>query len=139
MKVVLDTNVLVAAFVARGVCSEVFERVMVDHELIVSPHLLGELDRTMSRKLGLDARRVERAVDLVTRVARIVDPDPLATPVCRDPDDDAVLALARASGAACLVTGDDDLLVLDEFEGIPIVTPRTFLTSGVSPAQPGTQ
>ena len=46
----------------------------------------------------------------------------------RDVDDDAILALARSSNAACLVTGDDDLLVLKTFEDTPIITPREFLT-----------
>jgi len=62
MRVVLDTNVLVAAFIARGVCAEIFERVISEHELELSPHLLGELDRVMSVKLRFDPRRVEKAL-----------------------------------------------------------------------------
>lgn len=128
MRVVLDTNVLVAAFIARGVCSDVFERVIGDHELILSIHTLNEFDRVMSGKLGFDANRVDRALALLRRVGEIVEPEPLPKPICRDEDDDAVLALALSSGAACLVTGDDDLLVLRAVEGVPIITPRAFLT-----------
>ena len=128
MRVVLDTNVLVAAFVARGVCAEIFERVIGDHELILSIHALNEFERVMRDKLGFDSTRVARAVALLHRLGRIVEPGPLQAPICRDKDDDAVLALARSSGAACLVTGDDDLLVLKAFEGMPIITPRAFLT-----------
>ena len=128
MRVVLDTNVLVAAFIARGVCSDVFERVIGDHELVLSAHTLDEFERVMRDKLGFDRSRVARAVALLRRVGQIVDPEPLPTPVCRDEDDDAVLALVLSCGAACLVTGDDDLLVLEAFEGIPIISPRAFLT-----------
>ena len=128
MRVVLDTNVLVAAFIARGVCSEVFERVIGDNELILSAHILNEFEGVMVGKLGFDKTRVDRAVALLRRIGQIVNPDPLPKPVCRDHEDDAVLALARSSGAACLVTGDDDLLVLEALEGIPIITPRAFLT-----------
>jgi putative PIN family toxin of toxin-antitoxin system len=128
MRVVLDTNVLVAAFIARGVCSEVFERVIGDKELILSAHILNEFEGVMVGKLGFDRTRVDRAVALLRRVGQIVSPDPLPKPVCRDHDDDAVLALARSSGAACIVTGDDDLLVLKAIEGIPIIAPRAFLT-----------
>ena len=128
MRVVLDTNVLVAAFVARGICTDVFERVIADHELVLSPHILDEFDRVMTSKLGFDQTRVERALTLFRRVGRVVTPEPLKEPVCRDREDDAVLALARSSGATCLVTGDDDLLVLKIFEQIPIVSPRAFLT-----------
>ncbi len=46
----------------------------------------------------------------------------LASPVSRDPDDDAVLACALAAKADLIVSGDQDLLVLQAFEGIPIVT-----------------
>jgi len=128
MRVVLDTNVLVAAFIARGVCADLFERVIADHELVLSPHLLDEFERMMTAKLRFDQTRVERALALFRRVGRIVTPEPLEEPVCRDGDDDAVLALARSASAACLVTGDDDLLVLGRFERIPIISPRAFLT-----------
>ena len=128
MKVVLDTNVLVAAFIARGVCADLFERVMADHELIVSPHILGEFERVMTLKFRFDKARVERALALFLRVGQVVTPEPLTEPVCRDRDDDAVLALAQESGANCLVTGDDDLLILEKYQQIPIIPPRAFLT-----------
>jgi uncharacterized protein len=50
-------------------------------------------------------------------------PDPGTQPVCRDPDDDDVLALALAARVDLIVSGGSDLLVLQAFEGIPIVTP----------------
>ncbi len=128
MRVVLDTNVLVAAFVARGVCTDIFERMIADHELVLSPYILDEFERVMSAKLGFDQNRVKRALALFRRVGQIVTPEPLAEPVCRDKDDDAVLALARSSNAVCLVTGDEDLLILRRFQRIPIVSPRAFLT-----------
>jgi len=128
MRVVLDTNVLVAAFIARGICSEVFERVVGDHELILSAHILNEFERVMIGNLKFDSTRVARAVALLRRIGQIVEPEPLPAPICRDEDDDAMLALALTSGATCLVTGDDDLLVLEALEGIPIISPRAFLT-----------
>ena len=128
MRVVLDTNVLVAAFIARGVCGDVFERVITDHELVLSRHILTEFERVMTHKLEFDQSRVERALALLRRIGHIAEPEPLAEPVCRDQDDDAVLALVLSSGADCLATGDDDLLVLEAFEETPIITPRAFLT-----------
>ena len=128
MKVVLDTNVLVAAMIARGVCADLFERVIADHQLILSPHILGEFERVMTSKFKFDEARVERALTLFRRESQIVTPEPLIEAVCRDKDDDAVLALAQSSGADCLVTGDDDLLILENFQRIPIISPRAFLT-----------
>jgi putative PIN family toxin of toxin-antitoxin system len=128
MRVVLDTNVLIASFIARGVCTEVFERVVVEHDLFLSQHILDEFEVVMTDKLGFDQHRVERAVALLQRKGQVVEPTPLAAPVCRDPNDDPVLALALSADADCLVTGDDDLLTLNPFENIPVITPRHFLT-----------
>jgi uncharacterized protein len=47
--------------------------------------------------------------------------------ICRDPKDNKFLELAIDSGAACIITGDKDLLVLNPFEGIPILTAADFL------------
>ena len=47
--------------------------------------------------------------------------------VCRDPDDDKLLEVAVIGRADCLVTGDQDLLILNPFQGIPILTPAGFL------------
>ncbi len=59
--------------------------------------------------------------------AEVIDPPPLAQPVCRDKDDDAVLALALAAQADIVISGDDDLLCRNPFEGIPILTPAQAL------------
>jgi predicted nucleic acid-binding protein len=49
---------------------------------------------------------------------------------CRDPRDDKFLELAVNGEALLIVTGDDDLLILDPFRGIPIVTPVAYLAQG---------
>ena len=128
MRVVLDTNVLVAAFIARGVCTDVFERVVSDHEMMLSPHILEEFERVMTRKFRLNRDRVARAIKLLRRKGLVIEPVPLDSPVCRDPDDDQILALAREGDVQVLVTGDDDLLILGAFDGVPIISPRQFLT-----------
>jgi uncharacterized protein len=66
-------------------------------------------------------------LEQVRTLAEVTDPPPLAQPVCRDPDDDAVLALARAAQADVIVSGDDDLLSLASFDSIPILTPAQAL------------
>lgn len=57
----------------------------------------------------------------------LLEPPPLPAPVCRDPDDDEVLALALAAQVDLIVSGDDDLLALQVFEGIPIPSPAQAL------------
>ena len=59
--------------------------------------------------------------------AEVLEPQPLVIPVCRDADDDWILATALAGKADALVTGNKDLLVLERYEGIPILAPRDCL------------
>ena len=73
----MDTNVLVAAFTARGLCSELFERVLYDHDLIISQHLLSEFEEVLVRKFGFTAAKVEQAVALLRRVGVMIEPVPL--------------------------------------------------------------
>jgi putative PIN family toxin of toxin-antitoxin system len=62
------------------------------------------------------------------RLAEIIDPPPLPAPVSRDASDDAVLALAAASQADLIITGDADLLGLGSYAGIPIVNAAKSVT-----------
>ena len=59
--------------------------------------------------------------------AHMVIPEPLAAPICRDPNDDIVLATAKAAKAHAIVTGDSDLLALGMHEGVRIMYPRQFI------------
>ncbi len=126
MRLVLDSNVLVAALGTRGMCAELFERVLVAHEYVIDGHVLGEVERALRTKFRLPEARVAEAVSLLRTTALWVDAAPLVVRVSRDPDDDAILALAKTSGSRLIVTGDDDLLVLNPWEGVEIVRPRDF-------------
>lgn len=126
MKVLLDTNVLIAALIARGVCADLLEHCVLNHTLVTSEALLGELREKLLSKFKFSERDTNEAVGLIRSQMTIVDPTPLESPVCRDPDDDIVLATAILGSAACVVTGDKDLLILKSIEAIPIVSPREF-------------
>lgn len=56
----------------------------------------------------------------------VVTPEPLPAPASRDPDDDLILATATAGTGRCIVTGDEDLLVLGQYGGVDILTPGEF-------------
>ena len=66
-------------------------------------------------------------MQLLRSRSEIVTPLPLQPPVCRDPDDDAVLATALSGGAECIVTGDKDLLVLQRHGNVVILKPAEFV------------
>ncbi|MCC7031650.1 MAG: putative toxin-antitoxin system toxin component, PIN family [Acidobacteria bacterium] len=126
MTVVLDTNVLVAALVAEGLCREVVHRVIRMRGVATSRPLLDELDATLRRKFTVTPATAA-FLKAFRELVRVVDPAPLEQAVSRDPDDDIVLATAVAAGANLIVTGDDDLLVLGTYAGIAIVSPRRLL------------
>jgi putative PIN family toxin of toxin-antitoxin system len=124
--VVLDTNVVVAALVAEGLCREVVHRAVRMRVLASSRPLMDELERTLKRKLTITPATAA-FLRAFRQQVRLAEPQALAKPVCCDPDDDLVLATAAAASATMIVTGDDDLLVLRSYSGIEIVTPRRFL------------
>ncbi len=130
MRIVLDTNVLISGLLWRGASHTLVELVR-DGVLILitSPALLGELAEVIARprfRPALERSAVDPEQILVEfqRLAELIDPPPLTAPVSRDSDDDDVLAVAVAAQADLIVSGDDDLLVLGQYNGIPILNPR---------------
>jgi putative PIN family toxin of toxin-antitoxin system len=125
--VVLDTNVIVAALVAKGLCHEVVVRALGSSTVVTSPALLDELEQTLRAKFTLGPAATAFLEQLRLRV-HLVTPATLAHLMSRDADDDVVLATAVAAKATVIVTGDLDLLVLRRYNGTDIVTPRDFLS-----------
>ena len=126
MRVVVDTNVIVSGMVAEGVCRDIVKRYLPACDLITSPVLLDELAKTMREKFGLNPADLP-LLKIYADTAIIVKSNPLPQPVCRDKDDDELLATALAGEAEAIVSGDKDLLILKEFQGIKILSPRRFI------------
>jgi putative PIN family toxin of toxin-antitoxin system len=124
---VCDSNVYISAIVFGGVPRDVVvlgERAQV--QLLVSPRLVSEVERVLARKFAWEQRRVRQICQPLWESARLVKPASEVS-VCRDPQDNHLLALALDGKAQYLITGDIDLLVLSPFRDIQIVTPAGFL------------
>lgn len=126
MKVVCDTNVLIAAVVADGLCRDIVKRRLQMVDLFTSVALIKELDTTLRVKFRTDPADLPLLAAYRERTS-LVKPAKLAHPICRDPDDDVVLATAKAANADCVLTGDQDLLALGRFEDVVILSPRQFV------------
>ena len=129
MRAVIDTNVLVSGFLWRNAPHVLLERVRSGElMLVISPALLAELDDVIGRPrfdaiLLRSATSRRGTLDELRRLAEVIDPPPLPRPVCRDPDDDEILAAAIAGQVDLVVSGDNDLLILGQYQSIPILSP----------------
>jgi putative PIN family toxin of toxin-antitoxin system len=126
VRLVCDTNVLIAGLVADGLCRDIVKRRLPKHELFTSKVLLEELNEKLRDKFGVDPQSVPFIKAYQDR-ATILRAPGLPLNVCRDPDDDEVLAVALAAKAEAIVTGDKDLLTLKSYGGIPILSPRQLV------------
>jgi len=126
MKVVLDTNVLVAAFAAQGLCHALLELCVDQHEIILSPDIMKEVVAALQKKLKVPPKVAKDVSEYLANHAALHKAGRLEKQVSRDPTDDHILALAEQSNADYIITGDEDLLTLKEHQGIPIVLPRRF-------------
>jgi|SRR5580658_10329338 putative PIN family toxin of toxin-antitoxin system len=133
MKLVLDTNVLVSAFLWQGIPARLIELASEQGiQLITTRALLAELSEVLQRKkfakkilaTGLTPAQMFRNYQ---RLARRVVPRKRPQAISRDPDDDLVLACALAAHVDLIVSGDADLLTLKTYQDIPIVTPAAAL------------
>lgn len=130
MRVVLDTNVLVSALHFGGKPRRLLEAVLRgEHLLITGGAILAELEAVLVEVCGWSPDRAHAARGELEALAEVVAPTEVPR-ICRDPDDDHVLAIASAGGAEVLVTGDADLLSLSSHEGARIVTVADFEAGG---------
>ena len=123
MRVFLDTNVLVSAFLARGLCADLFRLVLIEHTLVTSEVVLTELQDVLSRKDRLPAPQIA-AIQAFLR-DQPVGPRPAQTLQLGlvDPDDEWVVASAVLMDADLFVTGDQGVLACIQ-PPLPIVNPR---------------
>ena len=126
MKVVLDTNVLLAAIATHGLCDLVLTQCLQSHPLIISEPILDELGRHLTGKFKMPPSQTSEIIKFIRSQSTVVEPAEVAAGVCRDPNDLMVLGTALAGKADCIITGEKDLLVIHPFCGIAILSPRDF-------------
>jgi uncharacterized protein len=130
LRLVLDTNVVVAGLLWNGPPRQLMDfAITAAPRLFTSPVLLQELARVLAypkfaTRMESPGFTVEDLLKIYMTIVSVVIPDSVPRAVQRDADDDQVIAAAIAAQADMIVTGDDDLLSLRNYRGIPIVTAR---------------
>ena len=131
MRVVADTNVLVSALLTpSGGPGAILAAIDAgDLVLVASPALIDELEDVLARdrfRRWVSMGHVQAYLAAIRDRAELVpDPDDV-TAVSSDPDDDFLVALARAAGVDALVSGDEDLTSL-ELGDLDVLTPQQVL------------
>jgi putative PIN family toxin of toxin-antitoxin system len=112
VKVFLDTNVL--------------REVFASHQLFISDQLLIELRRVLQLKLGVSQELIDEFIELLKRDSILAQPGERPPIELRDGDDLAILGAAISAGADVLITGDQELLELNQVSNLKVVSPRQF-------------
>lgn len=129
MRIVLDTNILISAFITtHGVASRVLVRGLEAHEVCLSRYILNEFKERLTNKFGYPAGLVELFLRFLELRAMILS-DHEAGAMLRfsDPKDIPILHLLEVSGAHYLVTGDKKLLELKKHKQTLILSLREAL------------
>ncbi|MBU4457100.1 MAG: putative toxin-antitoxin system toxin component, PIN family [Nanoarchaeota archaeon] len=130
MRFVFDTNVIVSALLfEQSRPAQAFFCALQQEELLLSTDLVNEISRVINRekfdRYVSQEQRDQFLIALVQTGTLIEITE--AIHVCRDPKDNMILELAVSGQANAIVSGDDDLLMLNPFRGIPILSPTAFL------------
>ncbi|MBI4651718.1 putative toxin-antitoxin system toxin component, PIN family [Candidatus Desantisbacteria bacterium] len=123
-KIILDTNVILAAFASRGLCNSIFELCLDRYEIVISEEILEELARNMHDKIKLPASKTKHIITFLKEnciVSKIHEADKSK---CEDKNDLHILGLAQKSGAKYVITGDKDLLKTKVYKNTKFVAPR---------------
>jgi uncharacterized protein len=133
IRALLDANVLIGAAIRpSGPPGQIIGALLTQSiDLILSPRIIEEVEIALAlpkiRKYLKEPEEAPRWLADIVALGDLVHDTGKVTGVCLDPADDVMLAAAVEGRADNIVTGDDGLLVLGDFEGIAIVTPRSFL------------
>ena len=129
MKVVLDSNIFVSSFFWKGNPRNVFDRVTNGQdELFITDEILEEITTVLSReKFNLSVKEVEDYVNIIESYSIKIICKNDAEDISRDKDDNKILQCGIEGNVDFIVTGDDDLLILEKYMNIKIVKPKEYL------------
>ena len=127
MRVFPDTNVLASAFGTRGLCADLLRLILAEHELVTGEVVIEELRRVLRKKFGLPAETVKEIESLLRDYHVESKPRELLKLKLRERNDRLVICSAMNAKASILITGDQEILDLQEKPaGLRVLNPRQF-------------
>ena len=129
MKIVVDSNIFVSSFFWGGNPRNIFERVINGFdELFITEEILIEIESVMNRsKFQANSSKIKDYIRIVKKYSKIVVSNSISEEISRDEDDNKILQCGIDGNVNFIITGDNDLLVLNEYKNIKIVKPREYL------------
>ena len=128
MKVVFDSNILIAALLLPGGRAEAAVANILDgvDDLVISRPIIHEVLSVLASKFSRDKEELSRVAVVLGELGRIVEPSRRLY-VLRDEPDNRILECAVEGNAEAIVTGDKAMLAIGEYEGIRLVTLADYL------------
>jgi len=126
MKVLVDTNVIVSGLIAKGACFEILEDLVYSHTPLITPYVLAECQEVLLHKFHLSKPTVKSLLYVVERYFKKGESSTKPLNVCRDPEDNQIFADALINKADIILSGDKDLLSIEKYEQIRIISPKDY-------------
>jgi len=126
MKILFDTNVLVSAFIGSGMCYEVIDHAVDEHRIYYTDFVITEFRRVLKNKFRYRESLINEFVEFITDFFVEGDTSVIIKNICRDKNDNQLLADTLQNKVEILITGDKDLLDLESYEGIRIISPEEY-------------
>ena len=129
LRIVLDTNILISAIVFGGKPREILEKIITNKiRLAILKDILDETDGVLSgKKFKYPPQVVYEIRNAIEELGEIIVPEKRINRIKKDPDDNRILECALTANADFIISGDNHLLEIKDFQNIPIISPAEFL------------
>jgi putative PIN family toxin of toxin-antitoxin system len=127
LRIFLDTNVLISAFISRGLCADLLRIIIAEHHLIVGDLVLSEMKIVLLEKFSMPEKQIQNIISFLESFEKCVYTGEKPSISLRDKDDEKILAIALKSNVDVFVTGDKDILDARKEIPISVLDPKEFL------------
>lgn len=129
MKILFDTNVLISVFLAfkRGnVCYDIIDHAVEEHELYYTSFIITEFKRVFKKDFHYPESIINKFTTFITKFFSKGKASQVLEDVCRDSNDNQILADALVNEIEIIITGDKDLLEIKNYKDIKIISPKEY-------------